>query len=163
MLKLYLPLPAFHGRHGIQDIPLHFCPTTDAVDATSIHPGDPTYLEGLAHEWSDDEVTTYPSDQIEPSPLQREKYFEAVLRSLPPQRTATRTVHMWLRQFERDPIETTVRYGHCCAPTCRRQNCCQERCIRLHGSNAFGQLRSQIDKLDTRVVDLGSANAELRT
>ena len=57
LVQTMLTNPSIPWQTQLQDIPFHFCPTTDAVDAASTNPVGPTYLEGLTDEWSDDEVT----------------------------------------------------------------------------------------------------------
>ena len=57
LVQTMLTSPNIPWQIQLQDIPFHFCPTTDAVDAASINPLGPTCLKGLTDEWSDDEVT----------------------------------------------------------------------------------------------------------
>ena len=77
-----LTSPSIPWQTRLQDIPFHFCPTTDAVDAASTNPVDLTYLEGLTDEWSDDEVTI--SKRLNRSKsATKGKVLDAVLRRLP--------------------------------------------------------------------------------
>ena len=57
LVQTMLSSPSIPWQIQLQDIPFHFCPTTDAADAASTNPVDPTYLEGLTDKWLDDEVT----------------------------------------------------------------------------------------------------------
>ena len=97
LVQTMLTSPSIPWQTQLQDILFHFCPTTDAA---ATNPDDPTYLEGLTDEWSDDEVTI--SKQLNRSKsATKAKVLRRRAAQFTPQRNANKTVHIRLRQLER--------------------------------------------------------------
>ena len=97
LVQTMLTSPSIPWQTQLQDIPFHFCPTTDAA---STNPVDPTYLEGLTDEWSDDEVTI--SKRLNRSKsAAKDKLLRRRAAQFTPQRSANKTIHVRLGQLER--------------------------------------------------------------
>ena len=90
LVQTMLTSPSIPWQTQLQDILFHFCPTTDAA---ATNPDDPTYLEGLTDEWSDDEVTI--SKRLNRSKSgTKGKVLRRRAAQFTPQRSANKTVHI---------------------------------------------------------------------
>ena len=92
LVQTILTSPSIPRQTQLQNIPIHFCPTTDAA---SINPVDCTCLEGLTDKWSDNKVTISKQPNWTKSAT-KGKALWCLAAQFFPQCTATKIVHMWL-------------------------------------------------------------------
>ena len=165
LVHTMLTSPSIPWQTQLQDIPFHFCPTTDAVDAASTNPVDPTYLESLTDEWSDDEVTI--SKRLNRSKsAAKGKVLRRRAAQFTPQRSANKTIHIRLGQLERVIEELPLKQQQDMATVVSLiadAKTVTKNDLRLLVSDKFDQLHTHINRLETRVADLESANTDLRS
>ena len=122
-------------------------------------------MEGLTDEWSDDEVTI--SKRLNRSKsAAKDKLLRRRAAQFTPQRSANKTIHVRLGKLERVIEELPLKQQQDMATVVSliaNAKTVAKNDLRLLASDKFDQLRTHIDRLETRGADLESANTDLRS